>query len=920
MTPGTARLRLVVSCIGLLLALTPRSTAPLAAAAPQAAQAQTGDGIAVLLQRLEQALRTDSADAYLRLMAPGQPGSPQVTVAMVRSGATRVVIRERDRAGLAGISPNDGRRLAVDVFAEFGRRAELSTWRLDVVRQVAGGAPGADEWLIRAVEPISTFASLHNLALAPREYAAKNLVLGAEDLEIRLPEGGVFVAETDEGPTALVLVGRGQVIFKPSPETEREQLKIFARAEVLNTEFTAAYVRVSPVALRARIIGGTITERPVNPEDERIASAVFRSDSTKSFRVNLGDMTPDNWSLVPGNADFLAELHTKRYGILTYALSAREAEDISLFDRAQRRNISVYASAQKLAQRGPFYDEDDQEDYDVVHYDIEASLDPLRQSITSVARLVIDVRTAATTNLTFKLADSLAVDSVVSYEFGRLVTMRVVNQNAFLVNLPKSVAKGKFLTFTITYHGRIAPQLIDREAVSVAGQQEQESEPDPIPLEPVYLYSNRSYWYPQGDVSTHATAAIRVKVPPQYTCVASGDAVTSPATQATRPSNAVAEFVFRAQQPARYLSLLVTRLRPVRTQMVETGRAQSPAVSPAGVPADVQGGVFYRGVELRTFATPRLSSRAGDRADRAADILRFYSSLIGECPYPSMTLAVVERELPGGHSPAYLAVVAEPILPGRLDWRNDPAAFPQFPEFFLAHEIAHQWWGQAVGWKNYHEQWLSEGLAQYFAALYAERVRGKGVFDDIVGRMSSWAVRKSAEGPVYLGYRIGHVKREPQLVRAVVYNKGAAVLHMLRRLIGDDAFMRGLRRFYQEWRFRRAGSDDLRRAFEAESGRSLSRFFQRWIYESRLPRLRFSTRTEHDLASGEDAIIVRVEQVGELFDLPLTVTLDYQDRSAVDVIVPVTDAVNEMRIPLRGRLHGVEVNRDEAAVVAKIDK
>ena len=56
-----------------------------------------------------------------------------------------------------------------------------------------------------------------------------------------------------------------------------------------------------------------------------------------------------------------------------------------------------------------------------------------------------------------------------------------------------------------------------------------------------------------------------------------------------------------------------------------------------------------------------------------------------------------------------------------MNWRGDPASFENFPQFFLAHELAHQWWGQAIGWKNYHEQWISEGFAQYFAALTPEQ-------------------------------------------------------------------------------------------------------------------------------------------------------------------------------------------------------
>src|SRR6185437_3648652 len=101
--------------------------------------------------------------------------------------------------------------------------------------------------------------------------------------------------------------------------------------------------------------------------------------------------------------------------------------------------------------------------------------------------------------------------------------------------------------------------------------------------------------------------------------------------------------------------------------------------------------------------------------------------LVDDAPYPSATVAVVEDNRPGGHSPAYFAALHE-LLPGTpITWRNDPASFDNYPDFFLAHELAHQWWGQAVGWRTYHDQWLSEGFAQYFAALYAQQRGAAGV-------------------------------------------------------------------------------------------------------------------------------------------------------------------------------------------------
>ncbi len=318
-------------------------------------------------------------------------------------------------------------------------------------------------------------------------------------------------------------------------------------------------------------------------------------------------------------------------------------------------------------------------------------------------------------------------------------------------------------------------------------------------------------------------------------------------------------------------------------------------------------------VFLAVDANKRQESRARDAIDTGAEILRLYAGLIGDVPYDTLTMAMVEDEVPGGHAPGYFAMLNYPSPMAGVTWRNDPATFQNFPEFFMAHELAHQWFGQAVGWKNYHEQWLSEGFAQYFAALYARERRGEPAFREILRQFRRWALDDSDQGPVYLGYRLGHIKNESRVFRALVYNKGAAVLHMLRRLVGDEAFFKGIRRFYAENRFKKAGTDDLRKAMEAESGRSLERFFERWIYDSTLPRLKFFS-----VLDGTD-LVVRFEQVGEVFDVPVTVTVTYTDGRTTEHVVAVTDQVTEARIPLAGTLRSVDTNQDGAAV-ALIEK
>ena len=135
------------------------------------------------------------------------------------------------------------------------------------------------------------------------------------------------------------------------------------------------------------------------------------------------------------------------------------------------------------------------------------------------------------------------------------------------------------------------------------------------------------------------------------------------------------------------------------------------------------------------------------------------------------------------------------------------------------------------------------------------------------------------------------------------------MLHMLRRLLGDETFFRGLRLFYEDRRYQKAGTEDLERAMETASGRVLDRFFDRWIYNAELPRISYRST----IADGR--VTVEFEQTGNaIFDIPVTVRLVMVNGQTRDVMVPVTDKQVTRSIPTDRPVREVQINRDFAAL------
>lgn len=862
------------------------------------------DGLVRLLADLETTLESGRPEALQPILSPalGQTDLSVLRRAMIGGVPTSATVRERNRAPL----DTGGVRMLVEVFISRGQQGRILTW--EITAQPKERSP--DRYGITALRELAAF-SLFKLVLdRSQPFAVHNLTLRAPDFTMKVVSGSAFVAQS-AGSAALVIRGSGEVHFAPPDPAEQGQLEIYAGRPALDVKFDAAYVRIGTDELAAQIASRALVASQAASAGFDRARDIFGAMSGRSFTIDLRDLSDERWSVEPQPGTVVVDFRTRRFGWLTYARSPGDAEDLTLFQRDAGRNIALYASRETLAARGRFFSEDIDVPYDVQTYGLDLTFDPSRFWIAGRESIRVKAKRDIA-SITLKLSSSLAVSSISSPTFGYLLGLRVVGQNSLIVSLPDTLPRDQEVVLDIFYSGRLSPQAPDRSSVSPderpidVSDASKRAELDFAP-EPRYLYSGNLYWYPQSPVGDYAMAGMRLTVPSEYQIVATGALIKSTLTPIDEGRDRGGEIKyartveFLADRPMPYLACVISRFAPAGSVRVTV-----PGVAPRFAGTTIDSGASENTVQVEVVSSPQRLGQNRQLAARTTDILKFYANLMGEAPFPDFTLAAVDDNLPGGHSPAYLSIWQQPRATTPYSWRDDPAVFDDYPFFILAHEIAHQWWGQGVGVKNYHEQWLSEGLSQYFAMLYVGQDRGAEDMRQMLVQMRRSSIGYSPKGPIYLGYRLGYIGAGGHVLRGLIYNKSAVVMQMLRRLIGDDAFMSGLRRYYRQWRFQKAGTDDVRAAFEGGARMRLGRFFDRWILGSSIPRVRTSWRVE----PGGGAATVHLEQIGEVFDFPWTVTVQYADGGTEDVTIPVTTATVDHRLTLRGAVRRI-ITKDE---------
>ncbi len=273
-------------------------------------------------------------------------------------------------------------------------------------------------------------------------------------------------------------------------------------------------------------------------------------------------------------------------------------------------------------------------------------------------------------------------------------------------------------------------------------------------------------------------------------------------------------------------------------------------------------------------------------------------------PLPFDHLAATE--IPGSHGQGFPQLL-------HLAWSSFQQEREGSTELFRAHEVAHQWWGHLVGWKTYHDQWLSEGFAEYSGALYVEEKYGWGKeMREILKRWRRTILQRGGRrswhdgpevAPIWMGRRCSSYD-SPASYSALVYNKGAYVLHMLRMMLrnfktgSDEKFCEVMRAFVRTYRDRSASTEDFQRTLESQLGGSMNWFFDQWVYGTEIPRLKYKKKIT-ETEDGHYLVTGRIEQseVSKPFRLFLPITLDFGGGQRSTFVQEITETVTTFTTP-----------------------
>jgi hypothetical protein len=752
-------------------------------------------------------------------------------------------------------------------------------------------------------------------------YRVRDLSLYKEDIRLYFNDGYLIFSKPVAGEriaaifTADVEGGDGEILLLPPQRDERQSLARFTGSPNLDEHFHTALLMFTDNTARAlleSIEKGSGTKAPEMAPllAERWSPVV--SNILDSFAPRIaGDL------LSPGRTDglLLAALGGKTLGNFDVVYDPNSAEQIlagQLMERDQRVAYDVWTSfAARRFRTGTVTPPE--QPFVLSQFRIEASLDETLR-LRAVTRASLKIGSKASRAFAFEVSraeqvtaariDGIPVELLMR-ESTRSRALRADQNEVFLITTPDFLAPESVHQVEFEHEGALITS----------------------PGNGVYSVDARSNWYPRSGPA-FAEYDLIFRYPKRLTLVTPGDVVADRLDGDWRVTE-------RRTSAA------------IRVAGFNLGNYEKSSATLAGLTVDVYGNrdldpALQPAAKINTLArmtpgTPR-SARRDDLATTtqnltspdplarlkavATDVsacFQYFSGLFGPPPLKVLTVSPIPGTFGQGFPGlVYLSTLSYMDPLERPLGARGATLQTFFSDLMEAHEVAHQWWGNVVLAKSYQDEWLLEALAHYSALLWLEKKKGPKALEEVMGGFQADLLKtgddsKTVEsaGPVTWGYRL-ETADSTEAYRVITYEKGAWVLHMLRKRMGTERFLKVLAELRRQYQFRPVGTADFLDLVKQSlppgvSADSMEAFFDNWVYSTGIPTLRVRYSVKGKAPSWKISGTVEQSAVDQNFSVDIPVQIQFAKGATQTVWVrtsndPVPFSATVKELPLRAEI------------------
>jgi hypothetical protein len=697
---------------------------------------------------------------------------------------------------------------------------------------------------------------LSQVALDPGEcYRVTDLNFSKDDIRIYLTSGYLSFAKPVNGTriaavfTTDVDAGDAEVLLIPPYRGERLSLANFTESPNLDEHFKAgAMIFTDDTAAELQAVLASRLARKNTEMGALIAEnwTPALRNLTQSFQVRLiGDLLSAKTS--PGI--FYMAVTGSKLGNFDVVFDPESREQIVVGQLAYRENRSYFdvwtSFPGKKARKDPATSSRSPLAMD--NYRIDATIQPdLSVTATTIATLTAGAKTGRA--LPFWISRQMRIleakvdgqpVEVFQRDSLRATLIRGSDNEEFLVVLPAPLDPAKQHEIEFKHEGAV---------ISKAGEH-------------VFFVNARGNWYPRLGLG-FARYDLTFRHPSNLVLVSTGD----PVAERTEGEWHISQF--RTPSPIRFAGFnlgqydCVSRERSEFKVNVCANREIEAALKRATqqvLPAPNPNPQAVRRLRVPDLASPPVpvpppnpAARLAALAQDVSGALELMTGQFGRPPLNRLTVSPI----PGGFGQGFPGLIYLSTLSYLDPAQRPPGVRTSYTQTFFsdvldAHEVAHQWWGNLVTSAGYEDDWLMEALADYSALMFLEKKNGQRALDAVLETYKNHLLQKGdtgrtveSYGPITWGIRLLS-SHSPESWRCITYEKGAWIIHMLRRRLGDERFVSMLREMCEKYRFRPITTgqfQELAQKFVPPKSPDpdLKIFFDYWVYGTGIPTVKLT--------------------------------------------------------------------------------